>query len=60
LNIFEDNSFFVFEKPQNPFNAFKDRVHCFSMQVVMNKCFFINPGENGADLTYRFRKKHAL
>jgi len=22
----------------------KDRVHCFSMQVVMNfKCFFLNP-----------------
>jgi len=22
---------------------FKDRVHCFSMQVVMNKCFLLFP-----------------
>jgi len=22
---------------------FKDRVQCFSMQVVMNKCFVLNP-----------------
>jgi len=24
----------------------KDRVHCFSMQVVMNKCFLLNPKKN--------------
>jgi len=21
----------------------KERVHCFSMQIVINKCFFLNP-----------------
>jgi len=35
------------DKPLFCFNwvdsSFKDRVHCFSMQVVMNKCFFLNP-----------------
>jgi len=25
------------------FNHFKGRVHCFSMQVVINKCFLLNP-----------------
>jgi len=24
----------------------KDRVHCFSMQVVKNKCFLLNPEKN--------------
>jgi len=24
----------------------KGRVHCFSMQVVMNKCFLLNPEKN--------------
>jgi len=25
---------------------FKGRVHCISMQVVMNKCFLLNPEKN--------------
>jgi len=28
---------------QDVISKFKDRVHCFSMQVVMNKCFLLNP-----------------
>jgi len=36
---------------------FKSRVHCFSMQVVMNKCF-LNPEKKFvADPTCRFREK---
>jgi len=39
---------------------FKGRVHCFSMQAVMNKCFLLNPEkEFGADLNCRFREKNA-
>jgi len=35
----------------------KGRVHCFSMQVVMNKCFLLNPEKKfGADFTV-FREK---
>jgi len=35
----------------------KGRVHCFSMQVVMNKCFLINPEKKfGADPACRFRE----
>jgi len=26
--------------------SLKGRVHCFSMQVVMNKCFLLNPEKN--------------
>jgi len=37
----------MIKKPQLPFSMlllpFKGRVQCFSMQVVMNKCFFLNP-----------------
>jgi len=25
---------------------FKVRVHCFTMQVVINKCFLLNPEKN--------------
>jgi len=29
---------------------FKGRVHCFSMQIVINKCFLLNPEKKfGAD-----------
>jgi len=28
---------------QHARKPFKGRVHCFSMQVVMNKCFLLNP-----------------
>jgi len=28
----------------------KDRVHCFSMQVVINKCFLLNPEKNLAQI----------
>jgi len=41
-------------------NHFKGRVQCFSMQVVMDKCFLLNP-ENKfvADPSY-FREKRIL
>jgi len=32
----------IFNKTVNE-NCIKDRVHCFSMQVVMNKYFLLNP-----------------
>jgi len=39
----------------------KDRVHCFSMQVVMNKCFLLNPEKKlGANPSCRFRDKRTL
>jgi len=39
----------------------KDRVHCFSIQVVMNKCFFQNPEKNfGANPSCRFREKRSF
>jgi len=28
----------------------KGRVHCFSMQIVMNKCFLINPKKKLAQI----------
>jgi len=35
----------------------KDRLHCFSMQVVM-KCFLLNPEKKfGTDPSCRFREK---
>jgi len=41
--------------------AFKDRVHCFSMQVVMNKCFLLNPvNKFGANPSCRFRDKRTF
>jgi len=37
----------------------KGRVHCFSMQVIMNKCFLLNPEKQiGANLSCRFREKY--
>jgi len=39
----------------------KSRVHCFSMQVVMNKSFLLNPEKNfGVDSSCRFRKNAPL
>jgi len=39
----------------------KDRVHCFSMQIVMNKCFLLNAEKKfGADSSCRFRKKRTF
>jgi len=35
----------------------KGRVHCFSMQVVMNKCFLRNLEKIGADSSCRFLEK---
>jgi len=37
----------------------KGRVHCFSMQVVINKCFPLNLEKNGADPSYT-QKTHPL
>jgi len=39
------------------FLLIKSRVHCFSMQVVKNKCFLLNPKNIGADPSCRFREK---
>jgi len=37
---------------------FKDRMHCFSIQVVINKCFLLNPEKKfGADTSGRLREK---
>jgi len=30
--------------------SFKGRVHCFSMQFVMNKCFLLNPEKKLAQI----------
>jgi len=39
----------------------KDRVHCFSMQVIMNKCFLLNPEKKfGANPSCRFRDKRTF
>jgi len=39
----------------------KARVHCFSMQVVMNKRFFLNPEKKfGANPSCRFREKRTF
>jgi len=35
----------------------KGRAHCFSMQVVMNKCFLNPKNKFGADPSCRFRDK---
>jgi len=40
------------------FYSLKDRVHCFSMQVVKNKCFFQNTEKKiRADPSCHFREK---
>jgi len=39
---------------------FKGQVHCFSMQVVMNKCFLLNTQKIGADPSCRFRENVSL
>jgi len=40
---------------------FKERVHCFSMQVVMNKCFLLNSEKQfGANPFCRFRDKRTF
>jgi len=42
-------------------NRLKARVHCFSMQVVMNKCFLLNPEKKfGANSSCRFREKRTF
>jgi len=39
-------------------HVIKGRVHCFSMQVVVNKYFLLNPEKNfGVDPSCRFREK---
>jgi len=40
---------------------FEGRVHCFSMQVVINKCFLLNSEKIfGADPSCRFREKRTF
>jgi len=40
---------------------FKGQVHCFSMQVVMKKCFLLNPEKKfGADSACRFRENRTF
>jgi len=42
-------------------SVLKDRVHCFSMQVVMNKCFLLNLEKKfGANLSCHFQDKHTF
>jgi len=41
--------------------AIQDGVHCFSMQVVMNKCFLLKSEKNfGFDPSCRFREKRTF
>jgi len=41
--------------------TFKDRVHCFSMQIVMNKCFLLNSEKKLAQIRLVvFEKKAPL
>jgi len=40
-------------------SPFKGRVHCFSMQVVMNKCFLLNPIKNLAQIRLIVFEKNA-
>jgi len=39
-------------------NFFKDRVHCFSMQAVMNKCY-LNPEKKLAQICLVLFEKNA-
>jgi len=41
LHVREDLPIIIIYSHSNP--SFKDRVHCFSMQVVKNNCFLLNP-----------------
>jgi len=36
----------------------KDQVHCFSMQVVINKCYLLNPKKNLAQIRLVVFKKN--
>jgi len=48
-----------FNKQKYPF---KDPVHCFSMQFVINKCFLLNPEKNNwrRSVLSNSRKTHTL
>jgi len=39
--------------------SFKGRAQCFSMQVVMNKCFLLNPEKNLAQIHLVVFEKNA-
>jgi len=43
---------------------FKGRKHCFSIQVVMNKCFLLNPEKNWhrsvLSISRKVQKSHTL
>jgi len=43
----------------NKFCVFKGRVHCFSMHIVMNKCFLLNPEKNLAQILLVVFEKNA-
>jgi len=54
---------FVLKTPQRrAVSKFKGRVHCFSMQVVMNRCFLLNPEKKLTQIRVIFEKntKNAL
>jgi len=40
-------------------NSLKGRVQCFSMQVVINKCFFLNPEKKLAQIRLVVFEKNA-
>jgi len=40
-------------------NDIKGQVHCFSMQIVMNKCFLLNPEKNLAQIRLVVFEKYA-
>jgi len=37
--------------------ALEGRVHCFSIQIVMNNCFLLNPEKKCRRSIFRFREK---
>jgi len=45
------------EKRELAKTLLKGRVHCFSMQVVMNKCFLPNPEKNWRKSVLSFSRK---
>jgi len=43
--------------PENMSFNTKGRVQCFSLQVVINKCFLLNPEKNFAQIVLSFSRK---
>jgi len=54
-------SYFINENIRRKMVNFKGRMQCFSMQVLMNKCFLVEPDKNWRRSVLWFsRKTHTL